>query len=253
MAWISPTGHNDPDTDWYDDANAYDDDTGTRAFANFAFQEWSGFLELTIDAVNCDSIRYFVDRNHYMINSIDVDVYYESAWHDVYEGGFLRNEWVEEDIPAGEKSVTVARIRFWNNDDLSAFLAYIYEFDFGVSVTLHELVVTDGIALTDALIKNPIKVLADGIALTDVLIKNPIKVLTDGIALTDTLEKVYIYVRILTDGIAFTDTLVKTTIKVLTDGIAFTDTLVKLWVHGILRILTAIRNLPSIREEGTKR
>lgn len=126
-------------------------------------------------------------------------------------------------------------------------------YGFSVEYTLHELTVTDGLQLTDTLVKTPMKYLSDGITLSDVLIKNPIKVLTDGVALTDVLEKAYIWVRTFTDSLAFTDTLIKSTSKVLSDGIAFTDTLKKLWTHGVLRILTAIRNLLSIREDGTKR
>lgn len=119
--------------------------------------------------------------------------------------------------------------------------------------TTHELTVTDGIALSDALVKMPIKIISDGIALSDVLVgyKILVQVLTDGIAVTDTLVKTIS--KTLTDGIAFKDTLVKTASKTLSDGIAFTDSLWKVWTHGVLRILNAVRNLPSIREEGTKR
>lgn len=153
---------------------------------------------------------------------------------------------------------------------LSAFLISLY--GTGSTIVLHELVVTDGIEVGEALVKMPIKILADGVALSDVLIKNPIKVFTDGIALSDALEKAYVWVRVFTDSIAigealerwwtqhyertftdsiaFTDTLVKTSVKVLADGIKFTDCLVR-W-----RWLTAIRNLtrrrctqPSIREQ----
>lgn len=122
-----------------------------------------------------------------------------------------------------------------------------------VTWELHEWEGSDSIALTDTLVKNPIKVLADSIILTDVLVKNPIKVFTDAIKFTDVLEEVYIYVRTFTDGIAFTDSLVKSIAKVLTNGIAFTDTLIKLWVRRAIRILNAVRNLPSEREDEVER
>lgn len=88
---------------------------------------------------------------------------------------------------------------------------------------LHELVVTEGIALTDTVIKTPMKVIADGVALTDTLIRNPIKILSDGIALTDVWEGYKLIAKVLSDGIALADTLVKSTARVLSDGIAFTD------------------------------
>ena len=31
MAWISPTGHDDPDGKWDDESDAYDGDTGSKA------------------------------------------------------------------------------------------------------------------------------------------------------------------------------------------------------------------------------
>lgn len=139
------------------------------------------------------------------------------------------------------------------------------------AIVTHELTVTDSLQIGDVLIKNPIKVLADSIALSDVLVKNPIKTLTDaialsdvwegyklrvfefidGIAIGDTLEKWWSqhYERVFTDGIAIADTLVKSISKVFTDGIKFTDVLTRWRLLSPVRILKAIRNLASKREE----
>jgi len=138
-------------------------------------------------------------------------------------------------------------------------------------IVTHERTFTDGLVLTDTLVKNPIKVLADGVALTDVLVKNPILILVDGIAFTDAwegyklrvwefidgiaigdaLEKWWSqhYERVFTDGIAFTDVVYRVFEKVLTDGIKFTDVLIKGRLLSPRRILKAVRNLASKREE----
>lgn len=68
---------------------------------------------------------------------------------------------------------------------------------------VHEKVLTDGLQLTDTLVKTPMKFVSDGVALSDVLVKTPIKVLTDGIAVGDVLIKTVS--KVFTDGIAFRD------------------------------------------------
>ena len=96
-------------------------------------------------------------------------------------------------------------------------------------VTVHEVEVSDGIALTDTLVKTPMLFKSDGLALSDALVKNPIKTLVDGIAFTDIAVVYRTAIKVVTDGIAFTDIAVvyRTAIKVVTDGIAFKDVLVK--------------------------
>jgi len=119
-----------------------------------------------------------------------------------------------------------------------------------ITFVLHEWEGSDGIALTDTLVKTPMKMLVDGFQFSDVTIKEFYKVLTDPIAFTDTLVKVHTYIRTFVDGIAFTDVVHRLFDKVFSDGIAFTDCLTR-W-----RWVTAIRNLtkrrcpkPSVREQ----
>jgi len=58
-----------------------------------------------------------------------VDVYYDEDWHHVYEGDTARLEWVEKNIPDGQKSVTAARFRTYK-DTTSSSNTILYEFDF---------------------------------------------------------------------------------------------------------------------------
>jgi len=117
-----------------------------------------------------------------------------------------------------------------NNAGVSwtSYTGYDFLFEeWGEAVTIHELVLTDGIAIGEALVKTPMKVFSDGIQFSDVLIKNPIKIFVDGIAFTDVFEGYKLLAKVLIDGIAIGEALVKSTSKVVSDGIAFTDTLLK--------------------------
>lgn len=139
MAWVSPTGYDDPSDEWDDEELAYDGNTATNAEGSVDPHAWGGFLELTHAAFNCDKVRYYADYDDSDINEIDVDVYYDGDWHDVYEGEFADKEYEERAIPAGTKSVTAARVRFFN-DSGSGSEAAFYEFGFneieGVDVTV---------------------------------------------------------------------------------------------------------------------
>jgi len=128
--WTSPTGYNDPGDEWTGEPNAYDDDTGTRASRLYLPPlTWSDFLELTHDGFVADKVR------HYSILSaaaslIDIDVYYDDSWHDVYQGGFPNLSWDEKDIPGGAQYITKARVRFYNGHTTSTLSHHLYEFDF---------------------------------------------------------------------------------------------------------------------------
>lgn len=96
-----------------------------------------------------------------------------------------------------------------------------------VAFVLHEWTGSDSIAIGEALVKTPTKVVSDSIALTDVVKKEFYKTLSDAIAFTDVWEGYKLIAKILSDGIAIGEALVKTTSKVVSDGVAFTDTLLR--------------------------
>jgi len=128
MPWVSPDGFVDPSADWSDEANTYDGNTASNSNYDSESTGYSGYLELTHAALNCDKVRFWCgdeDGNA----DIDIDVYYDGGWHSVYTGAFAHSEWVEKSIPAGTKSVTAMRIRLdvKTGDENSA---YIYEVDF---------------------------------------------------------------------------------------------------------------------------
>lgn len=126
MGWVSPTGFVDPDSKWSDEALAYDDDTGTNALN--AKINWNSYLELTHAALNCDKVRIYArdwDAGAYDPD-LDIDVYYDGGWNNIFSGLITKDTWVEKTIPAGEKSVTAARIK----SNTSGRGLLLYEFDF---------------------------------------------------------------------------------------------------------------------------
>lgn len=114
----SPTGHNDPDSAWSNEANAYDEVIGTYAVTtNYFTNQWCSFIELSISAVDCAGVKFHADRENERINSIDIDAHYagEAAgtWHDLYEGSFADATWVSKYFSDGNHSVDKIRFRFY--------------------------------------------------------------------------------------------------------------------------------------------
>ncbi|MFC1937408.1 LamG domain-containing protein [Chloroflexota bacterium] len=130
MGWISPTGHNDPDTAWNDEAQSYDGNTGTGATCpNIASNSWGSHLELTHSELKCSAIRFNAYYVSGEIEQIDLDVYYGGAWHDLYQGTFADGTWEVKETGSSE-SVTKARARFYNEHDSIAQTAILYELEF---------------------------------------------------------------------------------------------------------------------------
>ncbi len=111
--WVSPTGHNDPDTAWTDEANAYDDDTGTYAFATLT-SSWGSFLELTIAPILANGLRYWVlTQNGLHSSEIDIDVFDsdDAQWEHILEvaiTGII--DFIE--VSFTKRTVTKIRMRF---------------------------------------------------------------------------------------------------------------------------------------------
>ena len=89
MAWILPTGHNDPSSVFDNETNAYDNNTSTFSAAITPANSWSAFLELTHASLLSNKLRFkcwvYAGTNP---GAVDIDVYYGGAWHDVYQGSY---------------------------------------------------------------------------------------------------------------------------------------------------------------------
>jgi len=120
MAWVSPTGHNDPDSKWSTEANAYDEDTDTHAWT---FQD-GYYLELTLEsAISCDKVRSWWSTSTGDAD-VNIDVYYSGAWHNIHSRVIGKGDWVESSL-GSTQTVEKARVK------LNAFRThYLKEFDF---------------------------------------------------------------------------------------------------------------------------
>ena len=128
MAWSSPTGFVDGGSVWAAEALAYDEDTGTYAYASAIKNGWTDYLELTHAALNCDKVQLWVYNTIANINAIEVDVYYSSAWYNIFSGAPTWGAWQEHAI-GSTQSVTALRIRFYSTK-ASAGGCQVMEADF---------------------------------------------------------------------------------------------------------------------------
>ena len=111
--WYSPEDHNDPDSDWNYEDDAYDDYIYSCAISDKKLiQGWTGYLELTIAQMDADKIRFYAFYDSEYCSSIDLDIYYSGSWHDVYQGAFANKEYVEKSL-GGIYPVTKARVSFY--------------------------------------------------------------------------------------------------------------------------------------------
>jgi hypothetical protein len=124
--WVSPTGYADPDSKWTDEIKAYDENATTYAYSTLVYDVWSSFLYLTINAIQSNKVRWSATYS-LTITSIDLDVYKNGEWVDVYQGSFANDIWNERTFVEG--LVTMARVRFLHYGP-STDNAQLYEFDF---------------------------------------------------------------------------------------------------------------------------
>ncbi|KKK85781.1 hypothetical protein LCGC14_2769860, partial [marine sediment metagenome] len=130
-SWTTPTGHNDPDTAWTNETNAYDDDTDTYASATLT-SSWGSFLELTISSMQANRLRYWVATvNGIHSSEIDIDVYdpEDAQWEGIFEGA-LTGIIAFIEVAFTERTVTKIRIRFRSTAGTPT-QARIHEVDFG--------------------------------------------------------------------------------------------------------------------------
>jgi len=128
--WVSPTGHQDPGNKWIDEVYAYDGNTGSYATdqSRATTGQWL-VLEIT-PSIYCTGLKFVTDSNGggwNAIDSVDVEVYKDGAWVNVY--GELPLATPTENVVSFEGGiVTQARYRFKLAQ--TGFLVWLYEFHF---------------------------------------------------------------------------------------------------------------------------
>ncbi|GAG84298.1 unnamed protein product [marine sediment metagenome] len=110
MAWVSPTGFNDPSSKYSFEDKAYDDNINT--YCRSGYNPGAAYLELTHPAIQCDKVRINVAKRKPSGEAdpdILLDVYYGGAWHNIFSGKVAMKVWVEKEIGSTE-SVTAMRL-----------------------------------------------------------------------------------------------------------------------------------------------
>lgn len=127
VGWVLPTGHIDIRDEWKGEAQAYDGDLSTSAWAWVA-QYTGGALVLTLDSpISCSKVRLYASKYHHF-EWLDPDLsidYYDGAWHNIWSGLISKKTWVEIPIPGGTKQITAARVK---GNEIANI--YLYEFNF---------------------------------------------------------------------------------------------------------------------------
>jgi len=111
-AWLTPTGHTDPDSGWNNEANAYDGNTATYAESDtVTMNDWTDFIYLTFPAgTKADSARYYADAGG-SAEEIDIDAYVDSSWVDVYSGSFDDLAWETKEFSEGVTTQVRVRLK----------------------------------------------------------------------------------------------------------------------------------------------
>lgn len=161
-AWVKPTGNEDPDSEWTNEANAYDSNDAT--YANHGVlvpQTWTGFIVLTIASVKCSKVRFRACASYYgncPSTLIDIDVYRDTEWVDVYEGCWTFDADIEKSF--SEADITKVRFRIKNNTPYE-YYAYVRLFE----VSLYKVATAGGeidvLGNTDETVKGLLRSMGD--------------------------------------------------------------------------------------------
>jgi predicted ribosomally synthesized peptide with SipW-like signal peptide len=124
VGWVSPTGYVDATNMWDGEELLYDHALwGVYATSHTPFQ----YLELTLPATtDVNKVRYWIPWGTWVssVPSVNVDIYYSGAWHNVYSGAYATDTWNETAFT--EQSVTKARFKF----NGGTWVGYLGEFEF---------------------------------------------------------------------------------------------------------------------------
>ena len=138
LGWVTPTSHYDPNSQWENENNIYDDDTESYSRslhnANDPDGEWSFYIYANHSVLLCNKVRFYakgLTGDAVTIDSADLDVKRGGVWVDVFQGSFSDKQWVEKSFTQG--SVDQARMRFHVNVNNGGLYYELYEFDFNNS------------------------------------------------------------------------------------------------------------------------
>jgi len=125
VVWVSPINHDDPDSAWTNETNAYDENTGTYAYC-CAYHTWGYYLKLgvstspSLGTIECTGIKIRFSNIPSQGMMLDVDVSPDnSEWHTVVDNACLgpedNNVWKE--YSCDKQTVWCTRIRVFGYGD----------------------------------------------------------------------------------------------------------------------------------------
>jgi PKD repeat protein len=129
---VSPTDFRDPSNDWENPEYAFDDNLYTLASCTkkgFWGWRWTGYLELIPPiSLECNKIRFKAWYDSRWCNEIDIDLFFNNKWNDIYQGKYKNKEWEAKEFTIN--AVSKARVRFHLRQTFQGIDADLYEFDF---------------------------------------------------------------------------------------------------------------------------
>ncbi len=111
------TSIEDPGSVWANETKIDDSNTATGAdVASTPATSWTDYIICRMDAWNLTipALRFYAEYDAASWTQIDIDAYYDAAWHDVYEGTYPNSTWTTKWLP-GAYTVTQVRCRFYNS------------------------------------------------------------------------------------------------------------------------------------------
>lgn len=129
--WASPISYNDLGG-WEDETEAYDHILITTAYNDIPTTSWSNFLELVASPGDYYGVRFYTGTKLGDVNEVDLDVYYNGQWHDVYQGDYKAGKWTEKSL-GGVYNVEKSRIRYYNSGIYVSAYALLGEFEFAIT------------------------------------------------------------------------------------------------------------------------
>ena len=133
--WIVPSGHNNP-SEWNNEDDAHDNNLNTASYTDIYWGStwhWTDPLELILSSsLKCDKIKFYAKYIENRCDKTKVEIYYNNAWHKIYEGGFENKNWCEIDF-GNEYTIIKARVSFCIRKYLGMpTIAELFEFNFGL-------------------------------------------------------------------------------------------------------------------------
>jgi len=127
--WVSPTTFTDTGNQWTSEEFSYDTDYGTYATNEYGGTGWGEFIELNLDSTTLsDRLRINTDYLDSEITEVDIDIYRDGAWVDVFQGGDEAT-WNVQTVEITYPKGNVDSVRFRYNYHTGGFYYWLYELE----------------------------------------------------------------------------------------------------------------------------